>query len=314
MPRRSRWFVQMSQGGIPMVPSVWGITVAKDEADIIGPMLQHHMSLGLSGMILFDNLSCDGTGEIAKSVPGVVVVKDNDGFHNQSRKNCEMTKMAMDRGADWILAIDADEFWYLATFDTIPEMLAATSFDTFRVPGHNQICTVFDDQSEVNPVLRMRWRCRDGIKQSKIAYRCKPGRFAMHGNEATNDVARSPIQQELLLRHYPVRSVEQFRSKVLTAPIRPSIHLKKWYAQLCKNPDGFARFFWKKCVINTAKMRRHPHRWVDDPLPLQSPKLSREQRKWARRAKAKEQRAARRSRIHATRRASVKELRRKERQ
>jgi len=269
------------------------------------------MGLGLAGIILFDNLSCDGTGEIAKTIPGVVVVEDNDGFHNQGRKNCAMTKMAMDRGADWILAIDADEFWYPATFATIPQMLAASSFDTFRVPGHNQVCTVFDDLDDPNPVRRMRWRCRaDSVANKKtgppprIAYRCKPGRFAMHANEQTNDRKRSPIQWELLVRHYPVRSVEQFSRKAATAAVRPSAHLKKWYSQLRRNPDGFARFFWKKCVINTAKMRKHPRRWVEDPLRLG-------QRKWARRAMAKARRAARRSRIHTRRRAKARELRRK---
>lgn len=284
-----------------ILPSVWGIAVAKDEADIIGLMLRHHMLLGLAGVILFDNLSCDGTGEIAKTIPGVVVIKDSDGFHNQKRKNLEMTRMAMDRGADWILAIDADEFWYPKTFATIPEMLAASDFDAFRVPGYNQVCTVFDDPSDPDPVHRMHWRCRNGITNPKIAYRCKPGRFALHGNEQTSDKEQSPIQRELLLRHYPVRSVEQFTRKILTAPIRPSAHLKKWYSQLCRDPNGFPRFFHKKCVINTAKMRKHPQRWVDDPLqigsrqPSQSPKLSRrERRRWARRARIKERRVARR--------------------
>ena len=257
-----------------MAPAVWGITVAKNEADIIGLMLRHHMALGLTGMIVFDNLSCDGTGEIAKAVPGVVVVEDNDELHNQERKNREMTQMAMDRGADWILPIDADEFWYLTTFSTIPEMLTASSFDTFRVPGYNHICTIFDDPSDSNPVRRMRWRYRDGIMNDRvgppprIAYRCKPGRFAMRANEQTNDKKRSPIQKTLLVRHYPVRSLKQFKRKISTAPFRQSAHLKKWYSQLCRDPAHFARFFHKKCVINTVKMRRHPHRWVEDPFQV----------------------------------------------
>lgn len=299
------------------MPSVWAITVAKDEADIIGLMLRHHMSLGLTGMVVFNNMSQDGTGDIAKTIPGVVVIQDDVGFHSQGNKNREMTSIAMEHGADWILAIDADEFWYPTTFATIPEALAASGLDTLRVPGHNQVCTVFDNPRDPDPVHRMHWRCRDGITNPKIAYHCKAGRFASHGNERTNDGGQSPIQRELLLRHYPVRSVEQFRRKVLTAPIRPSTHLKKWYAQLCRDPDGFPRFFNKKCVINTAKMRRHPRRWIEDPLQAgsqQPPKLAtpngREQRKWARRAKAKARRAARRSRIQARRRIAAKEIRR----
>jgi hypothetical protein len=249
-----------------MLPSVWAITVAKDEADIIGAMLHHHMSLGLAGMVLFDNLSCDGTGEIAQSIPGIVVIKDNDDFHNQGRKNCEMTKIAMDHGADWILAIDADELWYPTNFTTIPEAIAALDMDVFRVPGYDHVCTVFDDESNPDPVLRMRWRWQKPSPRPKVAFRCKPERFACHGNEQTNDVQLPPVQQELMLRHYPVRSLEQFTRKIMTAPIRPSTHLKKWYAQLCRDPDGFPRYFQKKCVINTAKMRRHPQRWVEDPL------------------------------------------------
>lgn len=270
-------FTQILQHVKSVMPSVWAITVAKNEADIIGVMLRHHMSLGLAGMIVFDNLSCDGTGEIAKAVPGVVVVEDSDEFHNQGRKNRDMTMMAMDRGADWILAIDADELWYPTTFATIPELLAASSLDIFRVPGHNQTCTVFDDLGDPDPVRRMRWRYNEQpfSPAPRIAYRCKPGRFAMGANERTNDREQSPIQQELLVRHYPVRSVEQLSRKLLTAPFRASKHLKKWHSYLLQDPDGFPRFFQKKCTINTAKMRKHPQRWVEDPLQpgcQQSPK------------------------------------------
>lgn len=258
--------------------SVWSITVARDESDIIGTMLRHHMSLGLTGMIVFDNLSSDGTGDIAKAVPGVVVVEDDDGFHNQGRKNRDMTAMAMERGADWILAIDADELWYPTAFDTIPETLAASGFDTFRVPGHNQTCTVFDNPDEPDPVRRMCWRYDEQpfSPAPRIAYRCKSGRFAMGANERTSDREQSPVQQNLLVRHYPVRSAEQLARKVATAPSRASHHLRKWYAQLCRDPDGFPRFFDKKCMINTAKMRKHPQRWIEDPLQpgrRQSPRI-----------------------------------------
>jgi len=56
--------------------------LAKDEADIIGTNLRHHMALGLSGMVVFDNMSRDGTEDIARSMPGVIVVPDPEpAFH-----------------------------------------------------------------------------------------------------------------------------------------------------------------------------------------------------------------------------------------
>jgi len=252
------------------LPSVWAITVARNESDMIGHMLRHHMSLGLTGMIVFNNLSDDGTGDIAKSVPGVIVVDDNTASHDQGRKNRDMTIMAMECGAEWILAIDADELWYPTMSRTIPELLAESAFESFRVPGHNQTCTGFDDPQDDDPVSRMHWRFASDTGKfcpaPRIAYRCKPGRFAMGANERTNDNAVSPMQRDILVRHYPVRSAEQFAKKVSTAPFRQSHHLEKWHAHLHRNPDGFTRLFEKKCMMNRAKMRKYPGRWIDDPL------------------------------------------------
>ena len=252
------------------MPSVWGVICARNEADIIKANLQHHLALGLAGIVLFDNMSDDGTGEIARSVPGARVFDDPSPY-DQASKNRRMTELAMGFGAEWVLTIDADEFWYPTRSDSIPQAVASASargWDMFRVPGYSHSCSAWDDPSQADPVRRLRWRSTAQNRNSKVAFRCAPGRWAAVGNEQCSDsVARPPIQRDLWLRHYPVRSLSHFTMKVkLCHGSSVHRHIEKWYRALMSNPGMFGRHFLRKCVLGRKKLSRTPWRWVEDPL------------------------------------------------
>jgi hypothetical protein len=252
------------------LPSVWGVICARNEADIIEANLRHHLKLGLAGIVLVDNASDDGTAEIAASVPGVRVFKDRSPY-DQASQNRRMTELAMGFGAEWVLTIDADEFWYPTRSDSIPQAVAsaaARGWEAFRVPGHSHACSVWDDPSQADPVCRLRWRFTKQDRNSKVAFRCAPGRWAAGGNEQCSDSStRPPIQYDLWLRHYPVRGLACFVKKIRSCR-RSSVHrhIEKWYRALRSNPDAFGRYFLRKCVFGRRKLSRAPWRWVEDPL------------------------------------------------
>lgn len=252
------------------LPSVWGVIAARNEADIIEANLRHHLELGLTGIILLDNMSNDGTGDIARLVPGVHVFDDTAAY-DQHLQNCRMTELAMGFGAEWVLTIDADEFWYPTRSDSIPQAIVAVGRDKFRVPGHTHTCSAWDDASLADPTRRIRWRSTSRIGNPKVGFRCAPGRRAVDGNERCSDCGIRPAtQHDLWLRHYPVRGAAHFARKLEgyaeTGFPENFRHLMKWHRTLRSNPDGFNRFFFRKCVFGQTKLGRTPWKWAENPL------------------------------------------------
>jgi len=251
--------------------------LAKNESDIIGTTLRHHMALGLSGIVVFDNMSSDGTGDIARAVPGTVVLEDDPAFR-QGTKNRAMTEIAMSRGAEWIVAIDADELWYPTRAATIPDAIANMGNDCFRARILDHVCSEFDNESEANPVLRMRWR-RKKLGVGKVAHRCEPGAHVWGGNESLvrgGVVVEPPIRGRMLIRHYPVRGLKHLKRKAAfgwrAVNDQPGVHRKacghwrKWYIRLRENPAGFSDFYSRKILLTRRRLEKGPGDWVEDPF------------------------------------------------
>jgi len=257
---------------------VWGIMLAKNEADIIGTTLRHHMALGLSGIVVFDNMSNDNTGDVARAVPGTVVLEDSDPAFRQGRKNRDMTEIAMDHGAEWIVAIDADELWCPTRAATIPDAIADLGNDCFRARILDHVCSEFDDESEINPVLRMRWRRRK-LGVGKAAHRCEPGTHVWGGNEGLlrgGVVVEPPIRGRMLIRHYPVRGLKHLKRKAAFGwravnnqdgvHRKACAHWRKWYIRMRENPTGFKDYYHRKILLTERRLTREPGAWVEDPF------------------------------------------------
>jgi len=256
---------------------VWGIMLAKNESDIIETNLRHHMALGLSGIVVFDNMSDDGTGDIARSVPGTVVLEDHEPAFRQGAKNRAMTDIAMDHGAEWVVAMDADELWYPARAATIPDAISGIGGDCFRARSLDHVCSEFDDESQANPVLRMRWR-RKSPGVGKAAHRCEPGVYVWGGNEGLargDDVVEPPIRGRILIRHYSVRGLRHLKRKaafgwraVNQAGVHRNAcgHWRKWYIRMRQNPAGFEDFYRRKILLTGRRLAKEPGAWVEDPF------------------------------------------------
>ncbi len=106
---------------------VAGLMVVRDEADIIGCNLAHHLGLGIDEFWIIDNGSSDGTvaalRRVARRHPEVRWRIDAGPF-DQSSLTSELARDAVRAGADWVMAIDADEFW-VTNGPTLPEQLDA---------------------------------------------------------------------------------------------------------------------------------------------------------------------------------------------
>jgi Glycosyl transferase family 2 len=94
---------------------IHSISMVRNEADIVGLNIRYHLSLGIDRMIIVDNGSTDGTDRILKELsdrdPRIRWSRD-DGPFLPSRVMTGLAREALREGADWIVPIDADEFWY----------------------------------------------------------------------------------------------------------------------------------------------------------------------------------------------------------
>ena len=98
-----------------MSPRVFGLMLVRNEADILRTNLLHHFGLGIEQFLIIDNGSTDGTDlvlqEMAKT--GRVQWLSEPGPYYQSEITTELACEAHLRGADWVIPIDADEFWHV---------------------------------------------------------------------------------------------------------------------------------------------------------------------------------------------------------
>lgn len=204
------------------------VTMTKDEADIIEPILRH-TATQVDHMIVADNGSTDGTRELldvlAQELPLTVLDDPVVGYLQSPKMSALAQIAAQDFGAEWVLPIDSDEFWY-SPFGRIGDILATAAHkDIAPADVYDHVATGDDDASEPNPLVRMTYRRRARLPLGKVACRVKPDLVIEQGNHGAHYGTELPpgvvsdaamhavLLGQLVIRHFPYRSAEQFISK-----------------------------------------------------------------------------------------------------
>ena len=89
-----------------------GLYLVRNEVDLIGANLRHHLSRVVDEAIVIDNGSSDGTlellADLAEDLP--IQLASEVGHTYQAKRVTRMVRFAAVQGVDWVLPIDADEF------------------------------------------------------------------------------------------------------------------------------------------------------------------------------------------------------------
>jgi hypothetical protein len=92
---------------------VVGLYVVRNEEDLLEVNLRYHFSTAIDAAIVIDNGSDDRSLDVllrlSREFP--ILVASEPGPYRQSEKMTRMARWATRQGADWVLPIDADEFW-----------------------------------------------------------------------------------------------------------------------------------------------------------------------------------------------------------
>lgn len=183
----------------------WGISMVRDEADVIEAVIRHQIDQGIAPILIADNNSSDETPEIlarlAKELP-VYVVHDSLDAYQQAEKMTALSREAFRRGATWVVPFDADEMWF-AEDKTVGEFLASSTDSIIRAAMFNVYPAGAGRPGELDLTEQ---------PQGKVAFRAS--RFALIGIGNHTVVRSGGFGKGLYLAHFPWRNPSQLMRKV----------------------------------------------------------------------------------------------------
>lgn len=214
-----------------MSSQVIGVTMVRNEADIIGASLAHMLGQ-VDAVVVIDNGSTDGTTDILQNAMAdlgpdrMTILNTFERAYLQSRRmTCAAMVAHRDHGARWIVPFDADEFWRPpADSATVADRLR--SLDTLpggvvEVPILNHYATALDPawgrRAKWRPQC-MPWRTRTPLPLHKVAFRWVEGaviEMGNHGVTLPGEEQPAPFDAGITIRHFPYRSAEQMTRKAI---------------------------------------------------------------------------------------------------
>lgn len=268
---------------------IFSISMMKNEVDIIETFIRYHAYI-LDGMVILDNGSTDGTVDIiskliSEGLP-VYLLFDNNPAYNQSEITTGLFYETMNKfNPDFILPLDVDEFItspdhtdirYFIDNKLSEDKLSFLSWITY-VPNED------DNHSEINVLKRLRYRrseqnnCDEKVIipiaiGSKYKIKIKQGNHdleTMDGVEFKKDHLNS-----LGLAHYPIRSVDQAKSKYLVGWLanlaRPKQVLFDWYYyyNIIKSGRVLTVKQLQEMALFYGVDRKKAMKIIEDPLDL----------------------------------------------
>jgi hypothetical protein len=201
--------------------------VVRDEVDVVGAQLAHHLSAGVDFVIATDHDSRDGTTEILE---GYV---DRDQLRlirvtGEVRETEWRTKMArlaaVEHGADWVINTDADEFW-MPRGGNLKDVFAAVpaSFGVVWALSRHFVPRP-DDGRVFAERMTARFSSEAALNDPTSPYR--PHAKAAHRGDPEIEVrfgshrvitrqAPLPNWHPADVLHFPFRSLEQYERKTV---------------------------------------------------------------------------------------------------
>jgi hypothetical protein len=89
--------------------------LAKNEADVIDANVAYHLGAGVDFIVATDNDSTDDTTEILEryeQMGALHLIREPSSDFRQGDWVTRMARLAAEKGADWVINADADEFWW----------------------------------------------------------------------------------------------------------------------------------------------------------------------------------------------------------
>jgi glycosyltransferase involved in cell wall biosynthesis len=230
---------------VAAVSTVW------NEADIIGATLTHLYTEGVANVYIADGMSSDGTRDVLAGFP-CKVFDDTEDCHRQPYWISRLAQQAYDDGADWVIAWDADEFWYSPSGLTIAESLASLPESIGKL------------YAQMFQHVDVDYREPDPKPLPKVAIRATERPVIANGNHEAS-VPGGSLRGVLAIREIQYRTFEHFVRKIeeRTTRLDPSLpagegtHVTQYYG-------------WSKEQLVPVWEAMVGRATVLDPIPLRT--------------------------------------------
>ncbi|HEY3174049.1 MAG TPA: glycosyltransferase [Thermoanaerobaculia bacterium] len=160
--------------------TIFGISIVRNEADILRINVLHHLALGIDRFLIVDNGSSDGTDRVLRELGADRRIRwtRDDGPYRQSEITTELAREAVREGARWVLPIDADEFWWASGGD-LRRLLDDSEAGALRAQVLNFVQRRDQIDSSPDALLSMTKRAPLPIGPlERVRERVESGRFA----------------------------------------------------------------------------------------------------------------------------------------
>ncbi len=120
---------------------VAAIMLLRNEVDFVSANIRYHRDHGVTDFFIVDNGSTDGTydalAELAADDPNIRLDTD-PGLYRQDQTRTRLAREAAAAGADWVVSIDGDEFWWAEGGD-LGAVLSASDAGVLEVEVVNYV-------------------------------------------------------------------------------------------------------------------------------------------------------------------------------
>lgn len=198
---------------------VVGISLVKDEIDILPYVIDHLYSQDVNHFVIADNGSTDGTFEylfeLTQYHPYFNLFPDPEvGYYQAAKMNSLVREAAKIFGEDiTILPFDADEMFFSLDPDkTLSEALKTMECDVAIGIVNDHVPTP-QDLKTGNPLEDMMWRMPEIKSPPSVAFRYHPDATLAMGNHSVGHPGTSS-DKIVGVRHFQYRSLEQYSRKL----------------------------------------------------------------------------------------------------
>lgn len=202
--------------------------LVRDEADIVSANLEFYLAQNPACMIVTDNGSRDGTVEILREYERcghIEVINEPSLDYRQGEWVTRMARRAFEKsGAEWVLNVDADEFWVPKDRGVgLADALAKIPEEFDLVRAHRFDLRYLAGSSDRTPWAdRLVWRDSqtgrdDGrLLGPKMAHRGSASVIVGQGNHSARGLDAHALfpDEPIEILHLPLRSWSQFSTKI----------------------------------------------------------------------------------------------------